>query len=221
MGERKSSSAPVQCGDKRTRSALSREKIVGQAVDLIDATGVAELSMRKLGSALGFEAMALYRHYPNKAALLSGVAESLYREIISPDPSDPDWKAQVRAFAYSVRRAAQRHPRVFPLLVSAGHTHLAAEGILWALSAVLKAAGFDEQAAHRALLVLGGYVMGATMWEIAALSGGGEPISGLPKPSRLGQCRPRPLEGENRDELFQFGLEVLLDGLQARLNHKA
>src|SRR5271157_1026364 len=50
-------------------AALTREKIVKAAVRIVDRDGLAALSMRRLGAALGVDPMAIYYHLPNKAAL--------------------------------------------------------------------------------------------------------------------------------------------------------
>ena len=48
--------------------------------------------MRRLARALDRDPMILYRHAPNKAALLDGVAEIVLAEL-QLDPADPDWPA--------------------------------------------------------------------------------------------------------------------------------
>ena len=42
--------------------------------------------------------MIIYRHAPNKAALLDGVAETVLAQL-KVDPAGPDWAAQLRAVA--------------------------------------------------------------------------------------------------------------------------
>ena len=58
---------------KEGRAPLTREKIVEKALDILDADGVEGISMRRLGDALGVEAMALYHHFPNKEAILHNI----------------------------------------------------------------------------------------------------------------------------------------------------
>ena len=65
----------------------------------------------------GRDPMILYRHAPNKAALLDGVAETLLAQL-PVDPADPDWAAQLRAVARHYRALALAHPHVVPLLVT-------------------------------------------------------------------------------------------------------
>lgn len=63
----------------------TREAILTSALAIIDRDGVEGLSMRRLGKALGRDPMILYRHAPNKAALLDGVAEIVLGQL-SVDP---------------------------------------------------------------------------------------------------------------------------------------
>ncbi|MDQ3880801.1 MAG: TetR family transcriptional regulator, partial [Chloroflexota bacterium] len=99
----------------RAREPLSRERIVSAAARFIDRHCLADLSMRKLGSDLGVEAMSLYRYFPSKAELLDAVVEEIVADLRLPAPDD-DWRGAVREFARSFRRVGRAHPRAFPLL---------------------------------------------------------------------------------------------------------
>src|SRR4249920_3960211 len=96
---------------------ITRDVVRAAALEIIDAGGADGLSMRRLARALGRDPMILYRHAPNKAALLDGVAETVLAQL-TVDPADPDWAAQLRAVARDYRRLALAHPNVVPLLVT-------------------------------------------------------------------------------------------------------
>lgn len=57
------------------REALSRDRIVAAALDLVDEEGLEGLTMRALGRKLGVEAMALYHYFPSKDALIEAIGE--------------------------------------------------------------------------------------------------------------------------------------------------
>lgn len=59
--------------------ALSRDIILSTALDLVDEEGLSALSLRSLGKRLGVSQAAFYRHFPDKAALLEGIAEQVWR----------------------------------------------------------------------------------------------------------------------------------------------
>ena len=95
----------------------SRPVILRAALRIVDRDGVDGLSMRRLSDEVGRDPTVLYRHIPNKAALLDGVAE-IVLEQLHVDTADPDWAAQLRAVAHDFRRLALEHPNVVPLLVT-------------------------------------------------------------------------------------------------------
>ncbi len=96
---------------------ISRSLILQIALGIIDRDGVDGLSMRRLSDAVGRDPTVLYRHLPNKAAVLDGVAEIVFAQL-TVDTADPDWTAQLRIVAHDFRRLAITHPNVVPLLVT-------------------------------------------------------------------------------------------------------
>jgi AcrR family transcriptional regulator len=84
---------------------ITRDVVLAAALELIDRDGVDGLSMRRLARVLGRDPMILYRHAPNTAALLDGVAETVLAQL-KVDPADPDWAAQLRAVARGYRAGA-------------------------------------------------------------------------------------------------------------------
>ncbi len=61
------------------RDALTPERVVEAALRLADEHGLEALTMRRLGTALGVEAMSLYRHVASKEALLDALADAIVR----------------------------------------------------------------------------------------------------------------------------------------------
>src|SRR4051794_26553050 len=101
----------------RTRTALSRPRVLEAAVRMADAGGIEALSMRRLGESLGVEGMALYRHVGNKEALLDGVVDAVVGEIDVPPAAD-DWKRAMRELALASRVVMLRHPWAPAVIVS-------------------------------------------------------------------------------------------------------
>ncbi|MGA5820992.1 TetR/AcrR family transcriptional regulator C-terminal domain-containing protein [Kitasatospora sp. NPDC094028] len=104
----------------RPRSGLTREKIIDAALAHVDRHGLAALSNRKLGAALGVEGMTLYYYVPSKAALLDGMAERLL-ELSAGDlftePTGP-WPETIRDFAVALRRMLLAHPAMLTVLAT-------------------------------------------------------------------------------------------------------
>ena len=101
----------------RDGGQVSRSVILRSALRIIDRDGVDGFSMRRLSEEVGRDPTVLYRHIPNKAALLDGVAEIVLAQL-RVDTADPDWTGQLRTVAHEFRRLALTHPNVVALLVT-------------------------------------------------------------------------------------------------------
>src|SRR5512146_1916851 len=100
-----------------SRGRLTRDRILRAALEFADAHGVESLKMRELGQALGFEAMAIYRHVANKEEILGGILDLVLTEV-EPPAESPDWAAAIRRGALSFHDALERHPWAASLLVT-------------------------------------------------------------------------------------------------------
>src|ERR1700733_929193 len=150
---------------------ITRDGILAAALDIIDRDGADALSMRRLARALDRDPMILYRHAPNKAALLDGVAEMVLAQL-KVDPTDPDWAGQLRAVARDYRRLALAHPNVVPLIVTrplATPLGLRPPGTLRPLEdilALLRRAGFSGPDALHIYRALFGFLHGHVLNEL-------------------------------------------------------
>lgn len=95
---------------------LNRETLVTTALAIVDREGLAALSMRRLGTELGVDPMAAYRHLPNKGALLDGVVEAVVAEIDLRTNASLEWRDQLRQLVEANLRAMLAHPNVVPLM---------------------------------------------------------------------------------------------------------
>src|SRR5680860_1393223 len=101
------------------REPLTRERVLQAAVELVDERGLGSLTMRRLGSRLGVEAMALYRHVANKDEILDGIVELVVGEIEIP-ASGSEWRVAMTLRAHSARDVLRRHPWAIGLMESRG-----------------------------------------------------------------------------------------------------
>ncbi len=208
---------------RQMRVPLSRGRIIDAALSYVDANCLADMSMRRLGSELGVEAMSLYRYFPSKAALLDSVACRLLADLALPEAGDgPDWEPSARAYARSFRQIARAHPRLFPLLATVGPSNDTLERVTQRMVGLWREAGLDECLAERAQRALQGFVTGSSLWE--ATSDENEVPAEL-SPRRIAGdagARSRPARREdNADADFEFGLDLLLEGLRQRISAEA
>lgn len=110
-----------RAGPGPNRRLLGRDQILREAVLLIDTEGRDRLTMRRLGSELGVEAMALYRYIPGREQLLDGVVEYVMNELYQKTMHEDlpgSWQEYLQQMAHAVRDIANAHPRVFPLVAT-------------------------------------------------------------------------------------------------------
>jgi len=146
---------------------LSRDRVVVAALALIDAEGLEALTMRRLGRALGVEAMSIYKHAAGKDDVLDGVAELVMAGVELPAASE-DWAADLRAIALSLRDTGLRHPAGFELLVRRLPVTERSMAPIEATLAALRAGGFDDATTIRLFWALVAYVLGAVLAELGA-----------------------------------------------------
>ncbi len=199
------------------RTPLTRERIEQEALSLIERDGMEAFSTRRLGEALGCEAMSLYHHFPSKAHVLDALVDRVLAGIPVP-ARDLGAHERLHQIAQHWRAMARRHARLYPWL--ALHRWNSAAGVEFLgeiLSCFLDAGLPDEQAA-RGFRVLGYYMLGATLDETSGYGQGPSSLSPLtqdelarryPDVARAG----RFFAPEHFDQTFEHGLALVLQGL--------
>lgn len=214
--------AKIDKNTARPRPALSRERVLNAAVRLADDIGIASLSMRNLGDALGVEAMSLYRHVANKDDLLLGIVDLVAAEIEVPTIGG-DWKAAMRRRAISAHTVLMRHPWATMLLVSQANVGPAMLRYVDATIGCLREAGFSWALTDHAWTAIDGFIYGFTLQklnfpfqpdEYAEKAKAFLPMIPASTHPYLNGMSQEVVAGRH-DGLhhFEFGLDLLLDGL--------
>jgi AcrR family transcriptional regulator len=208
------------------RIPLTRDRVLGAAVALADETGIASLTMRKLGQALGVEAMSLYNHVANKDELLDGMVDLVFGEITLP-PSGVDWTTAMRRRAESARQALGRHPWAIALMSARTSPGPATLRHHDAVIGSLRAAGFSVTMAAHAFSAIDSYIYGFALQEATLPLGDTEAETAEVARLMLAQfpaaAYPHLTEfsvehvlqpGYHYGDEFDFGLDLILDGLE-------
>ncbi|CAN5657543.1 TetR/AcrR family transcriptional regulator C-terminal domain-containing protein [soil metagenome] len=210
---------------------LSRPRVLLVAVTLADEGGLETLTMRRLGQALGVEAMAVYRHVTNKDDLIDGMVDLVFGEIELP-PTGTGWKTAMRDRATSVREALRRHPWATGLMESRTNPGPANLRHHDAVIGSLRAAGFSMAMAAHAYSLLDSYIYGfaltqmnlpfETPAEVAEVAQG--MLQAFPRhefPNLADFITEHAMKlGYDHGKEFEFGLGLILDGLErARPQH--
>lgn len=207
---------------KNGREPLTKERIVEKAIEKLDAEGADGISMRRLGEALGVEAMALYHHFPNKEAILDAVAARIIEETGPgmPVDADADWKTVMASGPAAAGRAIEAHPKAGWLFLGRQYSTTASLQMLEAPLAILQGAGFRGQELVDAAHAIFAYVAG---WYVLS-SGQGGSWGALDGDAIAAAGEDVPLTFKYSSELrdwghgFDDGLMALLEGLEARHN---
>ena len=203
------------------RPPLSRDRILDAALTLIDDDGLAALSMRRLGEALGVEAMSLYHHVASKAALLDGVHERILTRLAPPPADTRDWQAYVRHQARSLHATLCAHPRAIGLFAARPAATAASIARLDAYLTVLRAAGFPPLDALMIVQIVAAFVVGHAQWVAGAGAADEQPAS-PPVPPALTAVHEvaRAVHAYRPDRELELGLDALLTGFADRLPRK-
>jgi AcrR family transcriptional regulator len=208
---------------------LSRERAVEVAVRLADAKGIDHLTMRGLAEELGVEAMSLYHHAANKDDILNGMMDLIFGEIELP-PMTAEWKEAMRRRAYSAREVLLRHPWALQLMESRAVPGPANLKHHDAVIGCLRHAGFSIALTAHAYSVLDAYVYGFVHTELNLPFDTSEeaqevaenimsrfPAGEYPHLMELAAHQVLQQPGYTYGSEFEFGLELILDGLERAL----
>jgi len=183
------------------------------------------MSMRRLARELGIEAMSLYHHVAGKQALLDGMVDLVFGEIELP-AADGDWKAAMRRRAVSAREVLGRHPWAIALMESRrtpGPANLRHHD---AVLGCLRRAGFPVALTAHAYSILDAYIYGFALQEASLPFDTPEETAEVAETIMAqfaADAYPHLTElavehvlqpGYDYGDEYQFGLELLLDGLE-------
>ena len=208
-----------------SRAPLNRERILLAAIELADEHGIEALTMRRLGRRLGVEAMSLYNHVADKDDILDGMVELITAEFEVPTGL-LDWKSSIRSSARSAHDVLLGHPwasRVIESRTRSGPNRLR---LLDATIGVLTGAGFPMPVVIRTLMALDSHTYGFTLQEQAWAF----PVESAPEMAAA-LAADLPADYPNMAAMvafvattrpgtileFEFGLDLLLDGLERLL----
>ncbi|WUJ72541.1 GntR family transcriptional regulator [Kribbella soli] len=212
---------------------LNRDEVVRMAIAIADAEGLAALSMRRIASELGVSTMALYRYVGGKDVLVVQMVDAALAEFPLGTPPD-DWREAI-AMVARVHWAAYRRHLWLASAISLSRPQLVPR-LLPHTDAVLRALrGFEKSAALSTMISLFAYVRGVAL--VMEAEAQAEQDTGVTadewvteQSDKLGAMialgdlpafRELLADGfdyeYDLDKLFEFGLDVFLDGLSARL----
>jgi AcrR family transcriptional regulator len=214
--------------------SLSVEAIVSEAVALADTEGVDAVSMRRIASELSVGTMSLYRYVETKDDLLDLMTDRVMGEDGFGGELTGNWRGDLRGIAVGYRELMLRHPWVLPIAASRPSLGPNVLRRTERLLGVVDGLGLhiDEMSGLTGTVVA--YVRGVVLTEIAEAevvrrTGQTEDDYRRVVGPYLGEVMAEgkhPLltrfvleadEHPDPDQVFLWGLELVLDGVEARL----
>jgi AcrR family transcriptional regulator len=209
------------------RRALTRKRVVAEALAIIAADGAQALSMRALAGRLGVVPGALYRHVRGKEQLHDLVLDAVLGEVDCRADSSAPWAAQVAALAQRLRAVLENHPGTAVLLKTRDPLSPTSLDLAEAFLAPLLAVGLPCGQAAQGFRLIYDYTLGFAL---------ADPTS--PAEQRLYDASTReqlhaffralPTDrfpalsacgvhawDSDRDDRFTAGLQTLLRGIEA------
>lgn len=224
--------SPPNATRNTRRQPLSREEVLRVALLLADEGGISSLTMRKLAKRLGVQAMSLYHHVAHKDQLLDAMVDQVFSEI-EVSTTGTSWKAAMRQRAFSVRQALRRHGWALGVLESRSSPGPATLRHHDAVIGSLRRAGFSIALAAHAYSALDSYIYGfvlqelnlpfETEQEVEAVAGTilqDAPAGEYPFLQEfMTEHALKP--GYSYASEFDYGLDLILNGLELALGHQA
>lgn len=198
-------------------AALTRERIVAAALDLVAADGLAALSTRKLGERLGCEAMSIYHHFAGKQHLLDAMVDHVIASFDWPPQGRPA-RERLRLAMHAYRAMAHRFPALFPLV--ALHRLNTETGVRFieGILALVQDVVADPEAAARHFRTLGYFLAGAALDETAGYARGPSAATPVSNEFIAKECprlaaSARWFRQDQWDATFALGVETMLQAL--------
>jgi AcrR family transcriptional regulator len=227
-------------GGSGARIPLSRDRVLRAAVRVADEGGIGALTMRRLADELGAEAMSLYHHVAGKEDILDGVVDVIAGEIneavegLAGKASGAAWKAAARQRILAARAVLLRHPWAPPVFETRAAASPRILRYYDGLLGLMRDGGFSWDLVHHALHALGSRAFGFSQEMFTPAAGAGGDMDAAAAEAMAAQFPhlagmladivhddPESTLGWCDDqEEFEFGLDVILDGLdRLRVNH--
>ncbi|SLN43013.1 TetR/AcrR family transcriptional regulator [Roseisalinus antarcticus] len=205
-----------------SRTPLTRDRILAEAMAFADAQGLAALSMRKLAQQLGVEAMSLYNHVSNKADLLAGMVDLVAGEFARPGPGE--WRGEMRNRAQAAHAALMRHRWAAQLILTNAEPGPNMLAYVEATLACLVGAGFSYPQADHIWNTLDAYIYGYTIQRqtfpfqpedyAEAAAANMEMIPADLFPHLRGLAEKIAVREHDGIQTLEFGLDLMLDGME-------
>jgi AcrR family transcriptional regulator len=208
----------------KVRERLTRERVIDAALEVMDSEGLEAVSMRRVAREVGVEAMSLYNHVLDKDDLLAGIQQRIFSEFAFEAVGDDPFGNGVRV-AHAWRDLMRAHPALIEIMTEKHQAPISVEALRPMEKAlkVLRNMGVPDADMMQVFHAFGGYIQGFVMMESQLAFAERDPehfnemldqLSSEELPT-VAAAMPFMVDCD-LDQQFDFGLELMLQGLKSR-----
>lgn len=208
----------IQMTRQSRRAPLTKDKIISEALTLIEKHGVESFSMRMLAGRLRVQPMSLYHHFSNRLDLLNHVLDHVFGDFQSLG-SRSTWEERLKLAAREWRRVAQTYPKFYPFIASHQFNTELTLGILQSILQIFLSAGIPAQRSAQYFRLFSFLLIGGGLVEATTLSKGVAATKPL-SPTELGLRFPQVqklndyFEFRGLGGIFDLGFENLISAIR-------
>lgn len=218
------------------KPGLSLERIVDAAIRVADRDGLDAVSMSRVAKELGASTMALYRYVDAKDELLQLMVDAVYGPPPAPTADGEPVREALRRWAWGVLRVYRAHPWVLRVPITG--PPITPNAVTWFESGLqsLRNTAMSEDEKMETVLLVSVFVRGietallevraafleSASTEQEAMSGYGRALARLIEGRDFPALQRAIASGvidadDDPNEEFVFGLERVLDGIDAHI----
>jgi TetR/AcrR family tetracycline transcriptional repressor len=206
------------------RPTLTRDRLITESLVLLDREGPDAFSLRRLADHLGVTPMAVYNHVSSKQDLLLAIADAVVGRVVYRRVRG-DWQKVLTACFQTLRQACLAHPGAMPLIESAETLPAAVFRPMEITLTTLQGIGFDSEDAMRAYSLLITFTLGQASYQIKGWARGVDSTAAVRDGRISAETFPAVVKSARSaswdfDRVFEFGLSVVLAGLNAKLHQR-
>lgn len=198
------------------KGTLGPEDYIVAAMRHVDQHGLAALSMRALGTQLGVDPTALYRHFPNKESLVEAMIDRMLREALEAhDPTGKSPREKIKDLVFAMRDVFARHPDVGLALIGSEGKSVNGYHLSVNIVRYLTEMGLKDEDLVRMYQTIEGYGVGCCVQD----------FTGAPHNFAIRRTRYRMFEvpefdsvARNEDDVERLTTEAFHGGLNAILD---
>jgi TetR/AcrR family transcriptional regulator, tetracycline repressor protein len=212
---------PAVKTETKEPARLSRDLLIEACIRIADEEGAEAVTLRRLGSELGVDPTAVYRHFRDKEELLAATANRVMTDAFQLAETTGDWRQDLRSLVMTMRASYLAHPRVAVLFLTAKGPMAGEADLTEAALGIIRGMGLSDIEAVAVFEAVESYTLAVSCWDGMGSDIPQEPwrasYAGLPPSEFPNLSSVAGLLYQDADARFEFGLDLLLDAIGRRV----